>query len=598
MTGSGAVVNISGGEIADNKAYNHGGAIMMQDGKLNISGGTISGNKTEMYHGAAIYMSKGTATMTGGKICGNEAAGAAGAIMHQGGTFTLSGGEISGNKAGTAGGGAVYIGNAAASFVLKGEAVVSGNTSTYGGFYVTSGGKLTVEGGKLSDNTADRGGAIFGDNITISGGTFTDNRANAWGGVLWYAGSRPVHVSGGTFTGNTAGDNGPVFYSNGSASLPEFRISGGTYTENFSEKTGEVVLLSAHTVIMTGGTFTGNTMPDGKPLRFRLHNYQGATQATFSGTAVVEDGGIECSPASATADAATATVSQLRAGARLLSIKAMRMDAADYTIASSMAGSLSEYTYNPEIPSEHATNWTKLGGETEVVPYEDWAAAGPYYALSVALAAKEMTEDVTVQIFGADDQPVSEEYTDSVRAYVERNYEGSNDETKTLMVDMLNYGAAAQEYFGYKTEDLANAGLTEEQQAMASEEVECADGRVTGENYMGSRLVLESRISLQLAFKNVDESCYAVYTYTDHYGEEKSVTVDGADFIGGYGVELGELVLADAKQLVTCTVYNESDEAVASVTDSVESYIARATEENILHGAIMKFAASAYAYFH
>ena len=39
---------------------------------------------------------------------------------------------------------------------------------------------------------------------------------------------------------------------------------------------------------------------------------------------------------------------------------------------------------------------------------------------------------------------------------------------KALVVAMLNYGAAAQEYFGYKTDALMNANLTAEQQALVS----------------------------------------------------------------------------------------------------------------------------------
>ena len=41
----------------------------------------------------------------------------------------------------------------------------------------------------------------------------------------------------------------------------------------------------------------------------------------------------------------------------------------------------------------------------------------------------------------------------------------SDDNMKTLVVSMLNYGAAAQLYFDYNTDALMNAGLTEEQKA-------------------------------------------------------------------------------------------------------------------------------------
>ena len=43
----------------------------------------------------------------------------------------------------------------------------------------------------------------------------------------------------------------------------------------------------------------------------------------------------------------------------------------------------------------------------------------------------------------------------------------SNDKLKALCVAMLNYGAAAQDFFGYRTDDLMNASLTPQQQALA-----------------------------------------------------------------------------------------------------------------------------------
>ena len=43
---------------------------------------------------------------------------------------------------------------------------------------------------------------------------------------------------------------------------------------------------------------------------------------------------------------------------------------------------------------------------------------------------------------------------------------------KTLLVDLLNYGAADQVYSNYNTDALVNAGLTDEQKAYASTEVD------------------------------------------------------------------------------------------------------------------------------
>lgn len=52
-------------------------------------------------------------------------------------------------------------------------------------------------------------------------------------------------------------------------------------------------------------------------------------------------------------------------------------------------------------------------------------------------------------------------YADSVLSN-----EASSAEAKALVVSMLNYGAAAQTYFDYKTDRLMNAGLTDQQQAL------------------------------------------------------------------------------------------------------------------------------------
>ncbi|MBQ3215612.1 MAG: hypothetical protein IJB11_05805, partial [Oscillospiraceae bacterium] len=51
-------------------------------------------------------------------------------------------------------------------------------------------------------------------------------------------------------------------------------------------------------------------------------------------------------------------------------------------------------------------------------------------------------------------------------AYAQTILNGSDEKAKALVVAMLNYGAAAQEYFGYNTDCLMNAELTAQQQAL------------------------------------------------------------------------------------------------------------------------------------
>jgi hypothetical protein len=56
----------------------------------------------------------------------------------------------------------------------------------------------------------------------------------------------------------------------------------------------------------------------------------------------------------------------------------------------------------------------------------------------------------------------------SPKTYAYNQLKTGSDEMKALVVAMLNYGAQAQSYFGYKTGSLVNADLTSAQKALVS----------------------------------------------------------------------------------------------------------------------------------
>ena len=130
--------------------------------------------------------------------------------------------------------------------------------------------------------------------------------------------------------------------------------------------------------------------------------------------------------------------------------------------------------------------------------------------------------------------------------------------------------------------------------------LEMSNNQVKGDNYSGSRFILTSRIQVQLAFKNLTADMYAIYTYTNAKGEAKTVRVEGSDFvvIGGKpaGVELSQLVYADARTMVEVTVYNADGTVYGTATDSIESCCVRSGGD--LFVALMKFADSAKAHLY
>ena len=89
-----------------------------------------------------------------------------------------------------------------------------------------------------------------------------------------------------------------------------------------------------------------------------------------------------------------------------------------------------------------------------------------YYVFTCEVAAKEMTSDIKAQMIGNDGEKKGKVYTYTVKEYADyilshTSAEGSNygSATVQLVKGMLNYGGAAQKYFGYKTDQLASDGL-------------------------------------------------------------------------------------------------------------------------------------------
>ncbi len=94
-----------------------------------------------------------------------------------------------------------------------------------------------------------------------------------------------------------------------------------------------------------------------------------------------------------------------------------------------------------------------------------------YIVRTNGIPARMMGDTIYFKVYAklADGSYVySDMYNYSAKMYAQQQLNGSNDSVKPLVVAMLNYGAAAQQYFGYNTDDLMNAGLTVQQQALVS----------------------------------------------------------------------------------------------------------------------------------
>lgn len=139
---------------------------------------------------------------------------------------------------------------------------------------------------------------------------------------------------------------------------------------------------------------------------------------------------------------------------------------------------------------------------------EIWDAENGYYAYTIPVNAKEMTDTFTITLKDGENT-ITTVSNLSVKSYAEALKE--DEDWKDLMTAMLNYGAAAQNLFDYNTENPA-ADLTNFDFDMKDvEENDIGLPTITGTDTtiisdLSASLVLESDTALKLYFKNTTEN--------------------------------------------------------------------------------------------
>ena len=294
QTNSGFILMKGGAAIQDNESAYYGGGIYMgQAATLDMKGGTIQGNKAP--NGGGID-SQGMITMTAGTIQNNTAS-VGGGIKLNGSRvgLVMSGGSITGNHAeasssssegkGDGGGVCVYY---EATLTLDGGTIANNTADRYGGgvYMERSSTTLTLNGGTIQGNTANSngGGVYVNGQVTMTGGEISNNQSTTGvGGGIYNYGT--FNINGGTITKNTSSKNG-----GGICNLKQVIMTAGTISDNKSTNGSGGGIFSPATLRMSGGSITGNTaMSNGGGI------YQGKLFEVSGGTVQItgneEDGG-------------------------------------------------------------------------------------------------------------------------------------------------------------------------------------------------------------------------------------------------------------------------------------------------------------------
>ena len=482
---------------------------------------------------------------------------------------------------------------------------VSGSTAV-----VLNSGSLTVNGGTFGDSTG----------IDALGGTLTVNGGTIYGGSqgIFIDGGAQVIVNGGTIHGRTDANTGKGFnVKDGTLTINDgiigndkgsymlyiqkagkVYINGGTY--KFRKSNG-FYLNAASVLVLSGGTYTNGIW------------LNRSTVATYLAPdmLLLDENGQELS-ASSKAIAQYATIGKLSGSISLIGASLSMDDEVYYNLYFSTADlDVAAEDMGLILWDQEPADPTLSGGGTVLegavyVPEND-----RYMVRTAGIPAKNLgdTKYMVVYARRADGSCVySEVLPYSAKTYCLSRVENStNENMKALCVAMMNYGAAAQTQFGYNTENLVNADLTDAQKDYATAAYETESHLVSGTGRYATALTLKSAIMLDFIFSNSAigtdyTGLYALVTYRDHYGEPVQLRIDAAvkpyDADHGY-VSVPGLAVADYSQEVTCKVHNAQGDVIAWATDSIEGYAHRMSGSlPEIVDAIVKFGCSAYNYFH
>ena len=237
-----------------------------------------------------------------------------------------------------------------------------------------------------------------------------------------------------------------------------------------------------------------------------------------------------------------------------------------------------------------------------------------YNAAYTGINAKEMGDEFATTLYAIDANGKvykGETVVSSIKDYLLGKLEDANSipEMKTMAVDMLAYGAAAQVNFNYDVENLVTHVLTEEQLALATQEIpEAVDyASVTGSGAnVNTNITVNSKVELSLSCISAGQANPAGVKCVITDSEGKVLAELATSNMAGvmYSAVYDNVGAKEMREVITATFYNAEGTAISKTVNwSVESYVAQtrartdATETEIaMVNAMLVYGDSVAAY--
>ncbi len=217
-----------------------------------------------------------------------------------------------------------------------------------------------------------------------------------------------------------------------------------------------------------------------------------------------------------------------------------------------------------------------------------------YYFTLTGLTAVKMNDRIRSVLYGSKDGQLyysaTDDYSVADYAYSQLKKSGGSAKLKTLCADLLRYGTWTQLYKEYRTDALADSGMTDTQRAYLSDMETVAFGN-TNLNledldnapilWAGKSLNLDSKVELKFIFDatnytgSLDDLTLRV-SYTDAKGNLKTAMVANWAVYdqnrGYYSFTLDTLLAAELRSVVSAQVYAGDTPVSATLQYSADTY--------------------------
>jgi hypothetical protein len=271
-----------------------------------------------------------------------------------------------------------------------------------------------------------------------------------------------------------------------------------------------------------------------------------------------------------------------------------------------------------ENPYIVVSRYSAFTGQTVDTVIDEYTDDGTYYSFAFSnLAPNNMGDALKVVAYGTVDgllcygAPLNYGGV-ATYAYSQLNKITSKTNFATLLVDLLNYGATAQTYQSYDTDNLVNAKLTEEQSSWGTtgdltleniwlKEYEALDNPEVNVN--GITLVLNEKVTVRYRFNVSDMSQYTVKVQVEGESAPHYYTMEENPecFVASgsnYYFYFNDLNADKMRTPIYVQVLDKEGKVVSPTSRySVESYAAGRTGDlKTLTDAMMRYGDSAAAY--